>query len=201
MPRVKAVLFDLDGVLVDSHEAWWLVVNDAARSFGVPEVDRARFESVWGQGISADVESLYPGRTHEEVEAAYEAAFRRHARGIVVNPEARPVLAGLRSGRVGTACVTNTQIGLARAILSAAGLDALFDDVEGMAKGVREKPAPDLLLTALDALGVAAPDAWMVGDTRYDEEAASAAGTPFLRYDLRAGASLAAALRERGAPL
>jgi phosphoglycolate phosphatase len=197
MPRVRAVLFDLDGVLVDSHEVWWDVVNDAARAFGQPEVDRARFSSVWGQGISADVEKLYPGRTHEDVEAAYEAAFGRHGKKIRVNPEGPTVLRDLRSMDVASACVTNTQIGLAHAILRAAGLDGLFDGVQGMAKGIREKPAPDLLLTALDAIGAPASDALMVGDTRYDEEAARAAGTAYLRYDLREGTSLSAALRPR----
>jgi HAD superfamily hydrolase (TIGR01509 family) len=195
MPRVRAVLFDLDGVLVDSHEAWWAVVNDAARAFGVPEVDRARFSSIWGQGISADVENLYPGRTHEDVEAAYEEAFSRHGHEIRVNPEGPTVVRDLRSMEVRSACVTNTQIGLARAILRAAGLDGLFDDVRGMAKGVREKPAPDLLLAALDAVGVAPADALMVGDTRYDEEAARAAGTAYLHYDLRDGRSLSATVR------
>jgi phosphoglycolate phosphatase len=195
MPRVQAVLFDLDGVLVDSHEAWWAVVGDAARAFGLPEIDRARFTNVWGQGISADVKNLYPGHTHDEVEAAYEAAFSRHGHDIRINPEGSAVLADLRSMGIGTACVTNTQISLARAILREAGLDGAFDDVQGMAKGVHEKPAPDMLRSALDALGVAATDALMVGDTRYDEEAARAAGTAYLRYDLREGKSLAAALR------
>ena len=44
---VRAVLFDLDGVLVDSYEAWYRVVNAAARRFGVPAVSRARLSDVF----------------------------------------------------------------------------------------------------------------------------------------------------------
>jgi phosphoglycolate phosphatase len=197
MTDARAVLFDLDGVLVDSHDAWFAVVRDVARGFGAPAVDAARFERVWGQGIGADVENLYPGTTFAQVEAAYEEAFPRHAEAIRVNPEAAPVLEDLRSSGVATACVTNTQSSLGRAILRAAGLFDLFAVVRGMEQGLKEKPAPDLLLRALEAVRVQARDSLMVGDTRYDEEAARAAGTAFVRYDFRSGASLARALRSR----
>ena len=63
-------------------------MNDAARSFGSPEVTLERFQSVWGQGIGADVRNLYPGRTHRDVEEAYERAMAKQADTIVVNPEA-----------------------------------------------------------------------------------------------------------------
>src|SRR5262245_15863054 len=87
--RVRAVLFDLDGVLIDSYEAWFHVVNQAAKALGASAVTRERFQSVWGQGISADVKNLYPGRTREEVAAAYERGMRTQSDTIVLNPEAR----------------------------------------------------------------------------------------------------------------
>lgn len=191
---VRAVLFDLDGVLIDSYHAWFAVVNDAARSFGSPEVTLERFQSVWGQGIGADVRNLYPGRTHRDVEEAYERAMAKQADTIVVNPEAGLALDDLRALGLARACVTNTQIGLARAVLTASGLLGRFETIEGMAPGRREKPAPDLLLAALAALRVAPADALMVGDSRYDEGAAAAAKVPFLHYDLREGGSLQAEL-------
>lgn len=194
---VRAVLFDLDGVLVDSYQAWFAMVNDAARQFGSPEVTLERFQGVWGQGIGADVKNLYPGRTHRDVEEAYERAMAKQAGTIMVNPEAAATLDDLLALGLPRACVTNTQIGLARAVLTASGLLARFEAVEGMAPGRREKPAPDLLLAALEALEVAPADALMVGDSRYDEGAAEAARVPFLHYDLREGGSLRAALRAR----
>lgn len=192
---VRAVRFDLDGVLIDSYEAWFVVVNAAAAFLGRPEVSRDRFGSVWGQGISADLRSLYPGCTREEVESTYVRAMTQQASTIRVNPEAHTCLADLGRRGIRRALVTNTQLGLARAILAASGLAAVFDDVEGARPGVREKPEPDLLLAALAALGVPATEALMVGDSRYDEEAAAAAGVPFLHYEMKSGASLGAALR------
>jgi phosphoglycolate phosphatase/AHBA synthesis associated protein len=191
---VRAVLFDLDGVLIDSYEAWFHVVNAAARGFACPEVSRERFLSVWGQGISADVRHLYPGRTHREVEVAYEREMAGQRATIRVNPEAVETLEGLARRGIPRACVTNTQVGLARTILEASSLLARFDAVEGMVEGRREKPAPDLLLAALARFAVAPGEALMVGDSRYDREAAAAAGVPYLHYEMRGGASLRVAL-------
>ena len=191
---VRAVLFDLDGVLIDSYEAWFLVVNAAAAFYGKPEITRERFRSIWGQGISADLRNLYPGCTREQIEAAYVVAMGRHGAAIRVNPEASAVLADLGRRGIRRACVTNTQTHLAREILRATSLAGEFDDVQAVRNGVREKPAPDLLLAALAVLGMEASDALMVGDSRYDEEAAAAARVPFLHYDLKSGESLAAAL-------
>lgn len=100
----------------------------------------------------------------------------------------------LRRRGIRRACVTNTQLGLARAVLTASGLADGFDDVQGVRVGIREKPEPDLLLAAMAALGVTAESSLMVGDSRYDEEGAAAARVRFLHYDLKSGSSLAAAI-------
>ena len=61
--QIEAVLFDLDGVLVDSFEVWVGVVNEVAERFGRPSVTREFVASIFGQGISDDMRNLYPGRS------------------------------------------------------------------------------------------------------------------------------------------
>ena len=192
-----AVLFDLDGVLVDSFEVWFEVVNVARKRFGLSEVARARVAAIFGQGISDDLRNLYPGRTREEVLGAYDAAMPQAIGRMQVNPEARSVLQGLGSRGVRRAVVTNTQQSLATKVLAAVGLADAVDACIAVAPGLREKPAPDLLLCALEVLAVAPGRALMVGDTDYDAQAAQAAQVPFLRYELRAGTSLQVALSGR----
>jgi HAD superfamily hydrolase (TIGR01509 family) len=171
---VRAVLFDLDGVLVESYEVWFHLVNAAARDLAYPAITRETFAARWGQGIEADVASFYPGHTIEEIERYYETHFLEHGRHLEVNPVARRVLDELRSRGVGTGLITNTPAGIAQGILEEAGL--LLDVVVGGTDVARPKPAPDMVLRACEALSVDPSEAVVLGDTRFDLEAATAAG-------------------------
>lgn len=192
--QTQAVLFDLDGVLVDSFEVWLAVVNDARKRFGLKDVAREFVASIFGQGLSDDLVNLYPGRTREEVLTAYDAAMPRCIDRMTVNPEALGALEALEALGLKRAVVTNTQQSLAPLVLRTVGLAQHLDAVVSVAAGLREKPAPDLLHRALDLLGVRPEQALMVGDTDYDATAARAAGTAFLRYEIRKGGSLRSAL-------
>jgi phosphoglycolate phosphatase/AHBA synthesis associated protein len=191
---VRAVLFDLDGVLVDSFEVWWAVVNDARVRFGFPPITREELAPIFGQGLGDDMKNLYPGRTRAEIVAAYDDAMPRSIGRMTLNPQARTALEGLRVRGLKRAVVTNTQASLAGVVLRTVGLTEHVDACVAVAPPLREKPAPDLILEALAQLCLRPAEALMVGDTDYDRQAAEAAGTPFLRYELRKGTSLTTAL-------
>jgi HAD superfamily hydrolase (TIGR01509 family) len=194
---VRGVLFDLDGVLVDSYEAWFAVVNAAARHFGAPEISRDRLAEVFGQGPEEDARTLYPGRRVDEIQAVYETAMAEAVGSLVVGADTLETLDDLGRRGVLRAVVTNTQERVARHVLRAADLLGRLDAWVGVTDGLREKPAPDLVDRALERLAVAPEDALLVGDTRYDEEAARAAHVGWLHFDLRRGGSLAGALADR----
>ena len=59
-PSVRAVLFDLDGVLIDSWEVWFRVLNAAAAEWGYAAISRETFAGAWGQGLAADQERFFP---------------------------------------------------------------------------------------------------------------------------------------------
>jgi HAD superfamily hydrolase (TIGR01509 family) len=191
---IRAVLFDLDGVLVDTYEAWLGLVQATARHFGAPEVTRPAFDATWGQSVEDDTRELVPGPTVAEVTAHYNAHFREHVGAIVANPEARATLLGLRSRGLGTACVTNSPAPLAREILAVAGLREALDTVVAAGDVPQPKPAPDMVLAACRRLHAAPAEALLVGDSRFDEAAAAAAGTRYLHYDVRRKESLARAV-------
>ncbi len=174
---INAVLFDLDGVLLDSFETWASLVDAAARHFGHPPVTREAFRAVYGQPTASDVERFFPDQTVESVEAYYEAHFAEHAGAAEVAPEAAGVLATLAARGVLTAVITNTPSGLARQMLEAASLAP--DAVVGSSDVPKAKPAPDMVFRACEVLGVEPWDALVVGDSPYDKEAAAAAGAPF----------------------
>lgn len=178
---VAAVLFDLDGVLIDSRDAWYHLLCAAAKAFGHPALARDAFDASFGQGVEADSEQFFGGTSPAELEAFFDAHFLDHARHVLVDPEATPVLNALAFRGIGHAVVTNTTSALARETVRGAGLEP--DLVVG-ASDAPEKPAPDMLWLACEKLGIGPADAWMVGDSRFDREAARAAGIHFVGYGI-----------------
>ena len=118
--RIRTVLFDMDGVLVDSFEAWYAVVNHTAAHFGAPAIDRARLAAAFGQGPEDDAKTLYPGRTPAEIRAVYDEVMPGEVARVEVGPDSRRVLDDLGRRGVRRAVVTNTQVSLARRILEGA---------------------------------------------------------------------------------
>lgn len=184
LPPPSALLFDLDGVLVRSEEVWFRVVEEAGRRFRGRPVTREEFTPTFGQGTEADVSVFGLRCTPGELNRFYAESFMRHTGALWINPEAATLLAELEARGKQLALVTNTVSPLARDILAAAGLASHFRVLACADLVPRAKPAPDLLRYALERLGRAPEEAWMVGDSRYDREAARAAGVFFIGLGL-----------------
>ncbi len=175
---IKAVLFDMDGVLVDSFEAWVVLMNDTARHFGAPPVSRDGFRAVYGQPTEDDVTAFFQGQTMEAVEAYYQAHFSDYAHLVTAYPQVARVLDELRVRGLHIGVITNTLSSLARSILAANGLSP--DAMVGSSDVPRAKPAPDMVHRACELLGVAPEESVVVGDSAYDRQAAGAAGARFI---------------------
>ena len=190
MSEVRAVLFDLDGVLVESSEAWFQLLNLATRHFCTPDVSRARFDESWGQGIEADVREFFPGCATQEVARFYEDHLLDFDAVMQVQPGARALLCRLRDADIHRGVVTNTPTLLARDILAWAGLIGLIDTTAGASAAHASKPAPDLVLLACEDLQIDPRLALVVGDSRFDAEAAAAARAQFLGFRSQQGPSV-----------
>lgn len=179
-----AVLFDLDGVLVDSYQVWFRVMNAAASAWGYPEIGEDEFAETFGQSVKADQEQWFHQQTVAEVGAFFDRAFVEHIDAMQRIPGVDAVLAELGRRQVPWAIVTNTPQALAERVVTEAALDppALF----GTGGENASKPAPDLLLAACRHLGVEPAAATMIGDSVYDQGAAEAAGTRFVGVGLEA---------------
>lgn len=193
-PAPEAVLFDLDGTLVDSVEDIFVAVNALLRELGMPERTREEVTTWVGNGARMLVERAMAGRfdgfanTRDAVDrhAAADAAmprFRAIYQEICVDHTkplegAREALAAVHARGLGVAIVTNKPLAPTARIVDALGWRPFVACVIGGDSLPVRKPDPEPLFEALRQLD--ARRAWMVGDSANDVGAARAAKMPSL---------------------
>ena len=178
--RLRAVLFDMDGVLVQSYHAWFALMNALARELGCAPITKEAFHPTWGQGPEADAASFFGGCPVSRVQAWYDARLEDYAGEVRVDPDGPPLFARLKAAGLAVAVVTNTTGRAARAMLTRAGLCP--DELVGADAVPRAKPAPDMVLEACRRLGVEPAQAVMIGDSDFDLQAAMGAEVDFIPY-------------------
>ena len=177
----------MDGVLLFSEEAWFAVYNETLRHFGHAPIDRAAFDRIYGNGTEADRDLYMPERSVQEVDSAYRTFFASHLDRVATNGEALPVLRTLRERGIRTSLATNTNRPLAEELLRRAGLLEALDMVACADEVAAGKPDPAVLHLASRRLGIPLHEAFFVGDSRYDAEAAAAAPVRFAGYHFGTG--------------
>jgi phosphoglycolate phosphatase len=179
----RVVAFDMDGVLVDSFQCWWLLLNELLESEGKGTVTREEFREGWGQDQEADRRQFFPGWSVERLTREYTERFPRYRKFVEVEPDALRVIEALRARRKKLAVATNSPTGIATQLLEGAGIDRHFDRIVGVDQVAQMgKPAPDLLDHIGRSLSVSPSEMCYVGDTDYDARAARAAGVFFIGY-------------------
>ncbi|GGP42183.1 HAD family hydrolase [Streptomyces melanogenes] len=181
MSGLRAVLFDMDGTLVDTERAWVEVVEQVAARHGYALVGAGR-TAVYGRSVEDTATMLYESLDVQQDVLAAELGdgfAARLADGAEPRPGALRLLSALRRERVPTALVSASP----RAVVDrvAASLDGhRFDAVYGAEDTARTKPAPDPYLAAAAALGAEPSRCVAVEDTVTGVTSAEAAGCAVL---------------------
>ena len=165
-----AVVYDLDGTLVDLAVDWDAVAREATERFAAAGVDASGMD-LWAMLELADERGL-----RDEIEEILVA----HERDGAERSE-RLALADAVAERTvpGGVCSLNSEVAC-RTALEVHGLSAHVDAVVGRDSVSARKPDPEPLLAVLRELGVAPERALFVGDTERDERTARRAGVPFV---------------------
>jgi HAD superfamily hydrolase (TIGR01509 family) len=172
---VDAVFFDVDGTLIDNTYFQVIAWSRACREFDL-SVDMAMLHRLLGMGADQFVPALLGREMPElaELQSRHMAAFAAEAR---VFPGAAELILELHRRGSHLAVATSgsasaTQANLHRILSDLSIIDTVVnrDDI------VATKPAPDLVAVALQRSGVSAEAAVLVGDTRWDVEAAARCG-------------------------
>jgi pyrophosphatase PpaX len=196
--RPTAVLFDLDGTLIDSIE---LIVNSARHAFDKHAVDWPS-DAAWLAGVGTPLRAMFDTYATERVDtdtliAAYrEYQLAHHDRLVRCYDDVVATVDLLHARGHPMAVVTSKMEALAGRGLAHVGLLDQFETIVGCDTSTKHKPDPEPVLIALERLGYAPREAVFVGDSVHDILAGNAAGVttvaalwgPFTRAQL-AGAN------------
>jgi HAD superfamily hydrolase (TIGR01509 family) len=181
MPQPKAVLFDVDGTLIDTvdlHARAWV---EALEHFGV-ETTFADMRVQIGKGGDQLLQGLLPpGRVEDDGDAIqsfrselFKRSYLPQARAF---PGVRELFEQIRSRGQRIVLASSGKAEEVEAYKEIAGITDLIDDATSSDDAERSKPFPDIFQAAFDKLDLTSPsEAMVVGDTPYDAEAARQAG-------------------------
>ena len=175
-----AVLWDLDGTIVDSEEYHWLSWRDTISAEGV-SITYEQFLVSFGQRNDAIIPSWLPEATPRQIQLigdAKEVEFRRlvRERGLSSLPGVARWVEHLHQNAWPQAIASSAPRANVEAILETLGLGKYFRAVVTAADVKRGKPEPDVFLAAAERLGVEAARCIVVEDAAPGVEAARRAG-------------------------
>jgi len=182
MLSTGAVLWDLDGTLVDSEQYHWLAWRDTMAAEGVP-LTHAEFLKTFGLRNDAIIPQWIPGASIQQIEriaGAKEQLYRRLVRegGLAPLPGAAEWTERLSSRGWLQAIASSAPRENIDAVLAVMGLGSVFQAVVSAEDVTLGKPDPQVFLTAAARLGSAPGRSIVVEDAPAGVEAARRAGMP-----------------------
>lgn len=182
--KIKAIVFDLDGTLLNTLEDLCDSVNYALDACSMPERTLDQVRTFVGNGVRRLVERSVPATaTAEQTDRCFEV-FREHYKTNSRNKTAPydgvlEMLDEVKKAGIKAAVVTNKSHAEAAALCGEIFGDRLSFTV-GAREGIALKPAPDAVLFALNELGVDGSEAVYVGDSEVDALTAHNSGLAFI---------------------
>ncbi|MGV8949349.1 MAG: HAD family hydrolase [Candidatus Paracaedibacter sp.] len=172
-----AMLFDWDNTLVETWKTIFYAINKTLVAFGLEawEEDFA-LSNIQHSGREA-FPKLFGDKAKEAQKFFYKVVEEDHLQGLKPMPEAEALLQVLKEMGIPLGVVSNKNSIFLRKEVSHLGWETYFKVLVGAGDALRDKPAADPILLALETLKVpASTEVWMVGDAPVDWDCAKAAG-------------------------
>jgi HAD superfamily hydrolase (TIGR01509 family) len=190
----------VDGTLIDSSYlhtiAWW----GAFRQYGY-DIPMASIHHFVGMGGDRLVDSLLPSDRDpsgdQEIMASHGALYASHWPALRAFDGAKDLLAQCHAAGLAVALASSARKKDLQVMKATLDADAFIHGATSANDAKDSKPAPDILVAALETVGVEAGDAVFVGDAVWDMKAAAALGIPSV--GVTCGGISAAELRDAGA--
>ena len=203
--RPSAILFDMDGVLIDSLDSWWHALNDALKRFKHQEITRDEFilfeypaaccgwdgatgdiiQTYWGHDLKDNLRRL---NLHPDVARFCNITYGGHMDSIHIYPDTKETLQELAAYK--KAIITNTPTDCARQILKKFDIAQYFEAIITSDDVTKAKPDPEIVFMACERLGVHPETVVLIGDTKSDVQAGRVAGCTVIGLKIDADFSI-----------
>lgn len=182
--KYKAVIFDMDGTILNTLEDLKNATNYSLRQFGMPERSLEEVRMFVGNGIRKLVERAVPAGTSEEKIAQVFDVFLEYyeihsADNTSPYPGILELVEKLKKSGIKTAVSTN-KADVPAQELGREYFNGIFDLIVGQQDGLKVKPAPDSVNKILSILDIQKKDAIYIGDSNVDVQTAKNSGLDFI---------------------
>lgn len=179
--KVRAIIFDMDGLLLDTERLFLKAYTQAANELGV-DLPEALYLQMVGHRADASQAILKAGLpdsapVQEIIDSARRTYFSLLEKGVPLRPGALAVLEYCNQRQLPLAVATSTHHALATSKLERAGLLDLFVSVISGDQVEMGKPAPDVYLKAADTLSIPPKECLVLEDSPPGIQSAKAANT------------------------
>jgi HAD superfamily hydrolase (TIGR01509 family) len=177
---LKAVIFDVDGTLVDSVDLHARAWQEAFAHFG-HQVEFSAVRSQIGKGgdqlMPVFLSKTEIDRRGQEIEEYRSKLYKqRYLPKVHSFPEVRQLIECIKGNGLQVVLASSAKSDELQTYKRIAGIEDLIDEETSADDAAKSKPHPDIFKAALDRLGVVASEAIVVGDSPYDAQAAGKIG-------------------------
>lgn len=181
---IKAIIFDLDGTLLNTLKDLQKSVNFALNSLQFPNISLEQTRCFIGNGTKMLIKRSVPKDTPEEIEKIAYETFSKHY-DVHCNEDTFPyegisdVLVKLKQDGYKLGVISN-KIDKNAKYLVEYHFPKIFDAIQGTYNDLPKKPHPIITNKLLDSLGIKGEEAIYIGDTEVDEECANLGNMKFI---------------------
>lgn len=184
--QVKALLFDLDGTLLDSVPVILTAFRETCERLEM-DFDEAHVRAHIGIPLETQGR-LFGGEQHQEFVDTYREEYKKyHGLDERLFPGVAEVLQTLLDMGLRLGVVTSKSLRSAKRTIEGAGLASYFELAVTADHVEKHKPNPEPILKALDMMGLAPSEAIYIGDATFDVKAATQAGVAMVGVSWGAG--------------
>jgi 2-phosphoglycolate phosphatase len=173
----KGIIFDLDGTLIDSYQAIYLSFEHAYKNMDLQPLSFDEVKRVVGYGLTKTFRDLLGEERVPEALRLFRQKYEEvYLQNTHLLPGAREVLEALHARGMKLAIATNKLGRFSRGISRHFGMDRLFAVIAGDEDVSQNKPHPEMLLYAIEKMGLQNKEVIFVGDSLIDLQTGKNAG-------------------------